>query len=73
MKSFMTMKPNLQRISASLGNWHQVKQSICLPEKIANKRNHCLFQGYGSRHIHDTFRVLDLKKKSVMLIRMLNV
>ena len=40
-----------------------------LPEKIANKGNYCLFLGYESNHPHDTFRVLDLKKKSVMLTR----
>jgi hypothetical protein len=38
-----------------------------LPEKLANKRNYCLFLGYPEDHPADTYRVLDLKNMIVML------
>jgi hypothetical protein len=40
-----------------------------LSKKIAHKGNHCLILGYESNHLHDTFRVLNLKKKLVMVTR----
>ena len=40
-----------------------------LPVKIVSKGNRCLFLGYESNHPWDTYRVLDLKIKTVMLTR----